>query len=1143
MHAVETYLKSLARVHSTGGATAEESYYPALNSLLDEAGKKLKPKVFGVNELSSLGSGHPDFGLYTSNQMQRSGKDQIVDGTLPERGVVEVKGWDDDSFVTAKSDQVTKYWKRYGLVLVTNYSDFVLIGRDDQGKPVCLESYRMADSAVTFLELLNHPKKASQDQGDRLLDFLRRVMLHSAPLTDPEDLAWFLASYAREARSRIEEASSLPVLDGLKAALEQALGMKFEGDKGEHFFRATLVQTLFYGVFASWVLWAREHRKKKGEFNWHETSWTLHVPMISSLFSQLATPTKLKPLRIDEVLNWAQIALNRVDRDAFFSKYDEDQAVQYFYEPFLKAYDPELRKDLGVWYTPPEIVKYQVERVDHVLRTELGVADGLADDQVIVLDPCCGTGAYLVETLKRIHQTLQEKGVGAITAQKLKKAASERVFGFEILPAPFVISHLQVGLMLRKLEAAFDPDSDERAGVYLTNALTGWEPLEDPKKRLPLPFPELMEERDAANAVKQDAPILVILGNPPYNAFAGTSPDEEGGLVDAYKEGLTEWNITRNYIDDLYVRFIRVAERRIAKAGKGLVSYISNFSFIGETTYVVMRKNLLERFDRIWIDCMNGDSRETGKRTPDGKPDPSVFSTERARVGIRKGTAISMLVRRERRSKKPVVRFRHFWGVTKRQELLQSLAKNSVTNSYETLSPTKANRYSFRPSRISEEYSTWPLLSEFPSTKPMLGLNENRNGALQDSDRDTLRERMDDYYCDQVLDEKFFATHAQFGLKRAGYEPMEVRVKVRRSEVFEDARIVRYVTRPFDVRWAYLSDVSPLWNRSRPELRGQHSSANWSLLTRPSSPSEPEGFPIMCSTLLGEQDMMRGHAYYFPSLRYDMPKRIVRGNDTADMFGQSSPKPRMTANLSGAARAYLAKLGITNPDKDASTAGLIWMHALAIGYSPAYLSDNADGIRQDWPRIPLPKTKTALLQSSELGCRIAALLDTEKPVEGVTSGAIDPVLQGIGVVSRAGGGNLDPNRGDFDVTAGWGHAGKGGICMPGKGRIESHTATGKEQVKLLGDQTCDVYLNDVGYWTNIPQKVWDYHIGGYQVIKKWLSYREKPLLGRALKMKEIEYVTEMARRIAALIMLQPELNANYDTVKSRTYTWPSGSCD
>jgi hypothetical protein len=1143
VHPVEHYIKDLGEIRRTGSATRETSYYGALERLLNEVGGKLKPKVRCVPQMSDTGAGLPDFGLFTGNQFQKTRDDQPIQGQPPERGVIEVKGWDDDSLATARSAQVTKYWKKYGLVLVTNYRDFVLIGRDERKKPVRLECYSIAESEKAFVGMLSHPRKVAQDQGDRLVDFIRRVMTHGTPLTEPEDLAWFLASYAREARARIDESEKLPALDSLKAALEDALGMKFEGDKGEHFFRATLVQTLFYGIFSSWVLWARENPGVGERFNWHEAGWTLHVPMVKSLFDQIATPTKLKPLHIDEVLNWTGQVLNRVDREAFFTRFEEEHAVQYFYEPFLKAYDPELRKDLGVWYTPPEIVKYQVERVDHVLRTELGLSDGLADEQVVVLDPCCGTGAYLVETLKRIHKTLEEKGSGATTAQKLKRAATSRVFGFEIMPAPFVVSHLQIGLMLRLLGAPIEADSDERAGVYLTNALTGWEPPKDPKRRLPLPFPELEEERDKATKVKRDEPILVVIGNPPYNAFAGTSPDEEGGLVDAYKKGLTQpikdggWGIKKFNLDDLYVRFFRIAERRIAKSGRGVVSYISNFSYLGDPSFVAMRKQFLEQFDKIWIDCMNGDSRETGKKTPDGNPDPSVFSTDQSRVGIRVGTAICIMTRNEIRQTKRTTRFRHYWGVTKRQDILDSLRLKQLDRKYERAKPSKENRYSFRPQVVSAEYLTWPKLNALSAAPPSNGLMEKRGGALIDTDKTALIKRMKEYYNRDLDWDSYAAMRRGLERDRAGIDPSAVRSRAQKEESFKVDQVVTYALRPFDTVWAYYSSVPGVWNRARPAYFEQCWKGNQFFMTRMRTTSTPEGMPFFMVGGLSDDHFIQPDNSCFPLRLRLRPRKRIKDNGTSEMFGTDTSAPKTTANLSETARVYLSKLGVKAPDKDIETAGIIWMHALAIGYSPAYLSENADGVRQDWPRIPLPKTKKALLASAKLGRQIAALLDTESEVPGVTAGVVNAVLRTLAVPTRVDSGQLDPAKGDWDIAAGWGHGGKGGICMPGKGRAEVRKASQPKGGEMLGNTTLDIYLNDVAYWRNIPQAVWDFHIGGYQVIKKWLSYREKAMLGRGLKLEEIEYVTNMARRIAALVLMQTALDRNYQQAKSATWLW------
>jgi hypothetical protein len=236
---------------------------------------------------------------------------------------------------------------------------------------------------------------------------------------------------------------------------------------------------------------------------------------------------------------------------------------------------------------------------------------------------------------------------------------------------------------------------------------------------------------------------------------------------------------------------------------------------------------------------------------------------------------------------------------------------------------------------------------------------------------------------------------------------------------------------------------------------------------------------------------------------------------------------KITANLSPSGRAYLASLGLPDPDTDQKTAELIWYHSLAIGYSPAYLAENADGVRQDWPRIPLPQAKDSLLASATLGQQLAALLDTEVPVSGVTAGKILEDLKSIAVFQRVDGKPAKPESGDLDLTAGWGHGGKGGVTMPGKGKLvrRDHSA-------------CDIYLNENTCWRNIPEAVWDYTIGGYQVIKKWLSYREKPLLDRGLTPDEVRYVTEIARRLAAIVALQASLDDNYRKVIKATYSWP-----
>ena len=1181
MHPLEIYLTEVALLR---GATKETSGYPALANLLNTAGHALKPKVKCIIHPKNAGAGIPDGGLFTPDQLKKYDEGGDFGDLIPARGVIEVKSAGQDIAGFANDGQVEKYLSRYGQALLTNYREFLLLKRLG-GKTHQLEGFSIAPDEKSFWLATAHPRKTADALGERLLEYLKRVMLHSAPLNNPRDVAFFLASYARDARARVEGAGNLPALAAVRGALEEALGMKFEAEKGEHFFRSTLVQTLFYGVFSAWVLWHKQHsgtgKMPVPQFDWRSAAWTLHVPMIKALFEQVATPTKLGPLGLVEVLDWTAAALNRVDRAAFFERFVEDHAVQYFYEPFLEAFDPELRKQLGVWYTPPEIVQYQVARVDAALRDELDLPDGLADPRVFVLDPCCGTGAYLVEVLRKIEKTLkEEKGEGALAELSIKEAAQKRVFGFEIMPAPFVVAHLQMGLLLQNLSVPLDDAKSERAGIFLTNALTGWEFAgENPKLAN---WPELEAERLGAGKVKQEKPILVILGNPPYNAYAGISPEEEQGLVEPYKEGLVkEWGIKKFNLDDLYVRFFRIAERRIAeKTGNGIVSFISNFSYLADPSFVVMRQRFLQEFDSLWFDCLNGDSRETGKLTPEGKPDPSVFSTEYNREGIRVGTAIGTLVRSSRREEAQKskekskslltsaatgeVFFRQFWGEDKRAELLESLKAKKFAKQYEKVEPAKENRFAFVPSKVVGDYLQWPRIPDFAATPSFNGPVERRAFALISVEKKPLVSRMVAYFDESVSNsevERIYPSLMMTGNRIVG---PEARKKVLSEFSFDESRIVRYPFKPYDIRWCYLENLRPLFSEPSPQLLEQRFKGNSFFITRDTADKDIEGSPFYFSPLVCDYDCISGHARHFPIRLRATPKAAAKKKDDGNgEFGnilqEAAPTynaGKITANLSPAARAYFAKLGIQNPDDDAETAALIWMHALAIGYSPAYLTENADGVRQDWPRIPLPDSKAALLASAELGKQVAALLDTENGVEGVTAGKLRPEFKTIAVLSSAK---------NLTLTAGWGHAGQNGVTMPGKGRLETRASTAEEAAAWAGgasvpasrtpqDQaaredvrptataspgtsTHDVFLNESACWQNVPAKVWDYTIGGYQVLKKWLSYREFELLGRALTPDEAREVTHTARRIAALIRLQPELDQNYQAAKAAAFDW------
>ena len=1108
--AVEAYFDELHKVRASGGGTGELSYYPALANLLRAVGGSLKPKVFPVSNLSDQGAGHPDFGLYAAKQVK---KGQPREGQTPEHGVIEVKPAADDAWLTAEGAQVSRYWKQYRLVLVTNLRDFVLVGEDDAGRPEKLESFRLAEGADEFWRNVEKPRAFARAVGAGLGEYLARALSHRAALAEPRDLAWLLASYARDGLARVDAAGEAPSLKAVRSALEEALGVRFEGDKGVRFFHSTLVQTLFYGVFSAWVLWARQSPPPTGRFNWHEAVWHLRAPVLRALFQQLSDPGRLQPLGLVEVLDWTAAALDRVDRAAFFARFQEGEAVPYFYEPFLQAFDPALRKQLGVWYTPTEVVRYMVARVDKALKDDLDVAEGLAAENVYVLDPCCGTGAYLAEVLRRIAANLKGQGLGALAGARVKQAATNRVFGFEIMPAPFVVAHLQVGLTMQDLDAPLADDGAERAGVFLTNALTGWEP----HTTKPIPFPELEEERDRAERVKQETPILVILGNPPYNGFAGMAVEEERELSKAYRTTKRVRRPEGQGLNDLYVRFFRMAERRIAeKTGQGVVCFISNYSWLDGLSFTGMRERYLKAFDAVRIDCLNGDKYKTGKVAPDGSPDPSIFSTEGDPVGIQVGTAIATLVRKAEHMPAASVGFRHLWGQSKTVDLLET-AETASDQLYEGIEPVLPLGLPFVRTAVSTDWFDWPALPHlFPVSFP--GVQTKRDSFLIDVDLDRLRERIADYFDPDMSHEELARRYPVAMKSSSGFAVHDARLV--RNAMFarggpNETGFVRFTYRSFDERWLYWDAGRGLLGRPSPDYWPQSFEGNLFIEARERDTKEDFSRGTLVRGLA--DNFGNGFSSFFPM-------RLC-----GDGIGNEENTARR-ANLSGTAQRYLDRLGLGVDD--------LFHHVLATLHDPSYREANAGALRMEWPRIPLPGwpdgeaegAADALARSAALGRELAALLNPDTPVPGVTQAPLRPEIAAIAVPATTSGRYMAGD--DFAVTAGWGHYGQGDAVMPGQGRVVERPFTPEEceamddTLPALGDTTVDVYLNGDAFWRNVPAAVWTYKLGGYQVLKKWLSYRERSVLGRALQAEEVQHFTDTSRRIAAIAIEHVRNNAH-----------------
>ena len=1105
-------------VKESGGGTQEEPYYPPLNKLLNSIGATMPVRVKCGSQMISRGADRPDFGLYSQKQQPKE---------LPKHGVVEAKSLREDLsdvFAGRHKDQMRKYLNRYSILIVTNYREFFLFRRKKDGSPEPLEKLIIAEREDLFWEMAEKAGVSARKHGSRIAEFLKRSFAYSSSISKPQDVAWFLASYAREALANIENAiddNPDNPLNQLRENMQKGIENPFEGTNNaqeDHLFCSTLAQTLFYGMFSSWVAQAKD--KEEVRFDWRSAQHKISIPVLKYLYANLTLSGKMQEHGLENIIERAGEALNRIDKKAFFQEFESSNAIQHFYQPFLKEFDSASQVEMGVFYTPPEIIKFMVERVDMILREELKIEDGLADEKVHVLDPCCGTGAYIIEVLNKIRDTNKRKIDDALVGESVKKAALERIWGFEIMPAPFLVAHWRLDEYLKGIGAS-PMSRQERVKIILTNALTGWG--KDNRNG------DLLEgfkvEVDLATRAKREAPILVVIGNPPYNACAGQAPKEEGDLTKPYKDLLKKLtDVRRSNLDDLYVRFFRIAEMQIVKAKRGIVSYITSDSWLSKKSFTGMRAHFLRNFDKAWVEKMPG----------------GVFRIKGFSDGIKQGVATSLLVKRGAGSEKSeqAILYRDMLKSQGggrpeeiRRQLLGSLEQTSSGNQYDLLKPGEWNFFAFETTKAAPSYPQWPRLIDIckPETRQP-GMQETRGGALTDIDKEKLIARMKAYHDGSVSWEQLVRTEQSTGVerglrhKRSGFDPEKIR-KGAIKKGYNPDMIIEHATMPFETLWAYYTDVPKLWNRHREDLWKQRFERQRFLISHASQDGSL-GYPATFSTIIGSYYLLSSHTVYFPFHDY--------------VSGDSTLPSSITANLSVFARRWIKSLGFPDPDTDVDVASYPWLHILAVCYSPKYISENAGMLRVDWLRVPMPRDSKVLKHSASLGNNIASFLDYRAPLP---KGLLPAQLNGFGLIQGT----------DLGINVGWGRR-KNHAITPAGGLLKKRKWSNEEQGKLrkvfssmgiaesrgfelLGDAV-DIYLNASNYWKGVPVSAWECRIGTQQVINKWLSYRERDILKRDLSIGEARHVTEMVQRLTVLILMGDSLDANYKNCCDNACEWP-----
>lgn len=666
---------------------------------------------------------------------------------------------------------------------------------------------------------------------------------HREAISTSRQLSMRLAELARAIRDRITTALAIETEDGPLTRLMTAFQVALVHDLDADGFADMYAQTIAYGLLSARI--ADPHKRTADDFAGH---------MRTNPFLRELMETFLKvggrrsgaggegidfdELGVSDVIQLLDNAnMEAVVRD-FGDRNPQEDPVIHFYELFLKEYDAKKRLQRGVFYTPRPVVSYIVRSVDELLRTEFGLEDGLADTTtwgemaernndlkiaegisgsqafVQILDPATGTGTFLVEVVDVVHNTLVakwraqgygEQEIAGLWNDYVPKHLLPRLHGYELLMAPYAIAHLKIGLKL--YETGYRFESDERARIYLTNAL---EPPSDKQLTLDI-LPALAHEARAVNEVKRQRRFTVVIGNPPYAGISSNMSDDAQRLVDAYKvvdgAALKERKI---WLQDDYVKFIRSAQVTIEAAGLGILGYITNHGYLDNPTFRGMRQSLMGTFPLLHLLDLHGNALKR-ECAPDGSEDKNVFE-------IRQGVAICLGVRSDH--DRAVFRV-DLWGLTETKYVW--LATNSVrTIQWSSLAPSSPFYFFSSFDASAGSYAEWPMLSELMPTYTS-GVITARDDLVLDFAPEPILQRIellrstratDDEIRQQLFTGKSSPKYPA-GDSR-GWKLPEARVKLRDDSHWRE-RVSECLYRPFDRRSVYMTEWMVDW--SRPELR------------------------------------------------------------------------------------------------------------------------------------------------------------------------------------------------------------------------------------------------------------------------------------------------------------------------------------
>ena len=1026
------YIESVNKLYKTGNAR-EHSYRGSLETFIE----KILNGYIVVNEPAHIKCGAPDY--YIAKDVK--GEEMKIPVAFIEAKDIGDKDLDGVK-ATIHKEQFDRYKKDLKHIVFTDYLDFHFY---EDGCPT---------GNVRIGEVKGENIVPLTENLERFASMIKSfASCLPQPLDSPEALASVMASKARLIAREVRSIFNQPKADDGREKLE----MELEG------FKSTLIesltpseyadiyaQTITYGLFA-----ARLDDPTPETFSREEAAMLIGKsnPFLRGLFKHIAMED------LDERIAWIVddlvLAFRATDLKEVLKEYTGD-AITYFYEDFLFKYNPEQKKSRGVWYTPQEVVSFMVRSVDKILQTEFSIPNGLADDskvikevpnpqydksnrkekkmiktefrRVQILDPATGTGTYLAETVRCVYDKFKNKK--GMWPSYVKNSLLPRLNGFELLMTSYTIAHIRLNMLLN--EIGYVHDDSDRLRVYLTNS------LENHKGSHSIFLNWLASETIASDRIKREQPVMVLIGNPPYNGESKNKGEWIMELMKDYKKepggkkALNEKN--PKWINDDYVKFIRLGQHYIERNNEGVMAYINPHGFIDNPTFRGVRWQLMKSFDRIYIINLHGNSKR-GEACPDGSKDENVFD-------IQQGVSINFFVKTGEKGKDELgkVYYADLYGTRKYKA--QYLKEHGFDNvEFCELKP-EAPMYFFTPKdfELSAEYMKGFAVNEL-FIENSVGIVTTKDKFLVCDTKEEVQDRIRDLIelPEQELRDKYGLTDSRdWSIARA-------KADVGKSLKEDCITTVDY--RPFDRKFLYYTGkTNGIVARPRCHVMFHLlNPRNLALMTCRQTICDEWSHvgvtdAIMDDCRVSNKTKERGYIY---------PLYLSNG-ETVSVFEEnpSNLKPNLSPSVVRKIEGFLgSKL---SPEE-------IFDYIYAVLHSPTYRSRYQEFLKTDFPRIPYPTNKEGfelLVKSGTLLRELHLMKDKSRMQQ----------------------------TGTFNVS-------------------------GNNLVEELSYRDYCVYINKTQYFGEIPERAWNFFIGGYQPAQKWLKDRK----GKILNNEDIDHYMYIIR--------------------------------